>query len=86
MTGGNEAVYNLGKADAYIAATEYLKRVQKLQDSRAVAMDLLLEDYTETVVAFQAVKIWAAENLSEVDTDLWEILMSIDTSAVAEGD
>lgn len=86
MTGGNEAVYNLGKADAYVAATEYLKRVQKLQDARAAAMELLLEDYTEAILAFQAVKVWAAENLSEVDTDLWEILMSIDTSAVVESD
>jgi hypothetical protein len=80
--GGVEAVYLLGKTDTLHSATEYLQRVQRLNEARAAAMSVVIEDFTEAIIALHSVKRWASENLPEIDLDLWEILMSVDTSSV----
>ncbi len=80
--GGVDAVYNLGKADTLISAMDYLKRVQQINDARAEAMGVMLEDYTEAITTLHLIKMWVAENLPEINVDLWDLLMSIDTSGV----
>lgn len=80
--GGLLGVYLLGKADSYLVATEQLIRITRLAEARSQAMDVVVTEYTDAMHALHAVKSWVAENLPEVDMDLWEILMSIDTSDV----
>ncbi len=80
--GGLLGVYLLGKADSYLVATEQLMRLTRIAAARSEAMDIVVSEYSDAMVALQGVKNWVAENLPEIDADLWEILMSIDTSDV----